>query len=139
MIVRFMSRSSLAIAAALIASVSATAVLGPADAQQAGLEGSWSGNGQIVFPTGEREAARCKASFRKAGGNTYGMNAVCATASTKVVQQAQLEQMTNNNYRGEFQNPEYGITGQIRIKLQGSTLSASLEGGGGRAEFNLSK
>jgi hypothetical protein len=139
MIARFMSHSSLTVVAAILAGVTATAVLAPADAQQAGLEGSWSGNGLIVFPSGEKEAARCKASFRKAGGNTYGMNAVCATASTKVVQHAQLEQSTANSYRGEFQNPEYGITGSIRIKLQGSSLSASLEGGGGRAEFNLSK
>ena len=67
------------------------------------------------------------------------MSAVCATASAKIVQNAQIQEVANNRFRGEFQNPEYGISGSIRIVLNGSRLQAALDGGGGTAEFNLSK
>lgn len=103
------------------------------------LEGSWSGSGKIFFPSGETEVARCKANFKKQGGESYGMNAICATASARVVQTANISRLTANRFSGEFNNPDYGITGKIRITVSGSRMSAALEGGGGKAEFSLSK
>jgi hypothetical protein len=73
--------------------------------QGANLEGSWSGGGQIVFPSGETEKARCRASFR----------------------------------RSEFFNQEFGLSGSIRITVNGNSLNASLTGGGGSASFSLSR
>lgn len=119
--------------------VAGALALPAAEAEQAGLEGSWSGGGHIVLPSGERERARCRASFRRHGSNTYGMSATCATASTRVQQSAQIQHVSGNRYRGEFFNQEYGISGSVRITVSGNRLNASLSGGGGSAEFSLSR
>jgi hypothetical protein len=109
----------------------------PAAAQD--LTGSWGGGGKIVFPSGETERARCRASFRRQGGNSFAMSAVCATASARVQQTAEVTRVTANVYRGEFFNQEHGIAGSIRITLRGDRLNASLSGGGGSAVFSLSR
>ena len=67
------------------------------------------------------------------------MNAVCATASARVAQSAQLARISANRFAGEFYNPEYSISGSISITVQGNRMSASLSGGGGSAHFNLSR
>ena len=110
----------------------------PASAQS--IAGSWAGAGTIIYPSGERERARCRATFRHSGGGGVAMHAVCATASVRVTQNAALSQLTNSTYSGEFTNTEYGIQGSIRIKLHSrSKMSASLSGGGGSAQFSLNR
>lgn len=111
----------------------------PAGSQSVSLEGSWSGGGMVVFPSGERERARCRASFRRQSENRFGMNAVCATASARVAQTAAITRVSGNRFAGEFQNAEYGISGSIRLTVHGNSLSASLNGGGGTAHFELSR
>ena len=108
-------------------------------AEPASLEGSWSGSGTVTFPSGGKEAARCRASFKRSGSDSYAMNALCATPSGKVAQTAQLDRVTANRFAGAFQNAEYGITGQINIVVRGNSLSAALNGGGATASFSLSK
>ena len=104
-----------------------------------GLEGSWSGGGHIVLPSGDKERARCRASFRRQGGKSYGMSATCATASTRVQQTAEITHVAGNRYRGEFFNQEYGISGSVRLTVNGNRIEASLSGGGGSAEIALSR
>jgi len=109
----------------------------PAAAQS--LVGSWAGGGTITYPSGERESARCRATFQTVGGGGVSMRAICATPSIRVVQNAALSRLTGSTYSGEFYNTEYGISGSIRIKVQGNRLNASLAGGGGSAQFNLNR
>jgi hypothetical protein len=110
-----------------------------AKAQSSGLSGSWGGGGQIVFPSGERERARCRASFHSQGRKGYRMNAVCATSSARVQQVAHIRHVGGNVYRGDFFNEEHGITGTVRIQVRGNRLDASLAGGGGSAAFVLKR
>ena len=124
---------------ALTASLALIALTNAASAAAEGLSGSWHGSGSVVLPSGATEKARCKVSFSKQGGKSYGMNAVCASSSAKASQTATLEQVGANKYSGEFNNAEYGVTGSINITVNGSSLSAALQGGGGSAFFNLSR
>ncbi len=126
-------------ASVLAAGALSFAGLPEANSQGASLEGSWSGGGQIVFPSGEKEQARCRANFRRQGGDSFDMSATCATASAKVQQSAAVTRVSGDRYRGEFHNTEFGITGSIRITISGNRLNASLNGGGGSAEFSLSR
>ena len=107
--------------------------------QQASLEGTWNGTGTVIFPSGERERARCRATFQRQSSSRFGMNAVCATASARVAQSAQLARTSANRFSGEFYNAEYSFSGSIAITVQGNRLSASLVGGGGTAHFNLTR
>lgn len=115
------------------------ALLPTAPAHAQSLAGSWSGSGVVVFPSGERERARCRATFSATGGGGFSMSAVCATPSTRVSQTAELTRITSTAYSGEFFNSEFGVGGAIRIRLDGRRLSASLSGGGGSAQFSLSR
>lgn len=108
----------------------------PAAAQS--IVGSWSGSGTIIFPSGETERARCRATFRNAGGGV-SMHGVCATASARVSQSASLSRLTSTSYSGEFFNTEFNISGSIRIRMQGNKLNASLNGGGATAQFVLGR
>ncbi len=67
------------------------------------------------------------------------MNATCATASTRVQQTARITHISGNRFRGEFFNQEHGISGSVRITVNGNRLEASLSGGGGTAEFSLGR
>lgn len=113
------------------------AAAGPAAAE--GLSGAWSGSGSVVLPSGDSEKARCKVSFRKTGGKSYGMDAVCASSSTRVSQTATLEQVSANRYAGDFTNNEFNVSGSINVTINGNSLNASLKGGGASAYFNLSR
>jgi hypothetical protein len=126
-------------AGAIGMAVTAGIVPDKAVAEGPSLEGAWSGGGRIVFPSGESERARCRASFRRQGGESFGMSAVCATPSTRVQQSAEITRVSANRYRGEFFNAEFGLSGSIRIIVNGDSMDASLSGGGGSAEFNLSR
>lgn len=121
------------LAAALLAS---GAVGGAAVAGGRSLAGSWSGGGVVTLPSGATERARCRATFHGSGSH-YSMDAVCATASTRVAQTAKLRQVSASRFTGEFFNPDYNVSGSIRINLSGDSLSASLDGGGGSGRFNL--
>jgi hypothetical protein len=111
----------------------------PAAAQASSLEGSWNGGGNVRFSSGKSERARCRASFSKRGANSYSMSAVCATASGRAEQTAQLTRSGANRYTGNFQNSEYGISGSISVTVNGNSLNASLSGGGGSASLNLNR
>ncbi len=123
----------------IVAAACLLAASGPVASEPAGLEGSWSGGGTVVLPSGERERARCRASFRRQGGNSFAMNATCATASTRISQSAALNRTSANRYSGEFYNPEYAVGGSIAIVVSGNKLTATLSGGGGSALFHLSR
>lgn len=129
------------IAGAAAAGAVCVVVLAKPDAvaQQPGLEGSWSGSGTVIFPSGASETARCRASFQKRGGDQFAMNAVCASTSGRVAQTAQVQRVSNTRFSGEFYNAEYGVGGSINITLRGNSLSASLDGGGASASLSLSR
>lgn len=122
------------LAAVLLAAGAAGAVAG----ERGDLAGSWSGGGTVTLPSGATERARCRATFHRAGGH-YSMNAICATASTRVAQTASLRQVGPSRFAGEFFNPDYNVSGSIRVSLSGDSLNAALEGGGGAGHFHLSR
>jgi hypothetical protein len=109
-----------------------------ADAQAISIAGAWSGNGTVTLPSGSSEKVRCQATFRQSG-NSASMSATCASPSTRVKQTAELSRVAANRFSGDFNNPEYGITGSIRIVVNGNTLNASMSGGGGSAIISLSR
>ena len=110
-----------------------------AHSQQAGLEGSWSGGGRVVLPSGDSERARCRATFRRQSANAFGMSAQCATASARVAQTASLRRVGANRFHGDFYNAEYSVSGTISITVNGNRLNASLNGGGGSAYLSMSR
>jgi hypothetical protein len=105
----------------------------------AGLEGSWTGGGSVSFASGARERARCRAHYRRAGANSYTVNATCATASGRAEQTATLRRVGENRYSGSFYNSEYAISGVIHVVVRGATQTVRLFSDSGSAIFNLTR
>ena len=80
--------------------------------QPATLDGTWNGGGTVILPTGDRERARCRATFKTRSANKFS---------------------------GELYNPEYAVSGSIVIVVRGTRLTASVSGGGGMAQFTLTR
>lgn len=134
---RFRARDVLAGLAALgaVAATGATAGV----AADARIEGAWSGGGNVVFASGDRERARCRASFSAQSAKTYRMHAVCATQSARVEQTATVRRVSADSFSGQFHNPEYNASGSIHITVHGSKLDASLRGDGGSASLRFTR
>lgn len=133
------------LSAALVAGIALIGLPDAGHAQAAkkkpagGLEGSWSGGGSVLFPSGAREQARCRAQYRRAGSTSYTLNATCATASGRAAQTATLRRVSDNKYQGNFYNNEYGITGVIHVIVSGSSQTVRLISDSGSALFRLNR
>jgi hypothetical protein len=101
------------------------------------LAGSWSGGGWVSFSTGTKEKARCRATYSRAGKNSYNLHATCATSSGKASQTATVHQVTASRYRGSFYNSDYNVRGTIRVVVSGSSQKVSLSGDGASASLSL--
>ena len=131
--------SRAALSALAFASLAALGAVGPSVAEPAGLTGSWSGGGWVMFSTGNKEKARCHASYSRMSGDTYALSATCATSSGKASQTATVYKVADGRYRGSFFNQEYNLRGTIRVAVHGSSQSVSLAGEGASASLSLSR
>jgi hypothetical protein len=94
------------------------------------LAGAWSGGGSVVYNTGSKEKARCRAKFNKIGSSSYAMSATCATASGKVDQSATLRKTGSNSYN---------VSGSIRVTVSGNSQNVSMSSDAGTASFSMSR
>lgn len=103
------------------------------------LEGTWSGSGTVTYASsGDKERARCRATFRKATANSYSVSGSCATQSGKASQTAEVFKLTENRYRGNFYNQEFDISGTMSVIVRGRSLTATLTSSTGTGVLNLS-
>jgi hypothetical protein len=128
----------------LVAALAVNALPSAANAQAkkvsvASLEGSWSGGGTVLFASGAKEQARCRAQYSSAGKNSYTLNATCATASGRAAQTATVRRVGENKYSGRFYNSEYSISGVIHIVVRGASQTVRLISDSGSAFFNLNR
>jgi len=122
-----------ALASALTVSVTASA---EARGEGGSIAGSWSGGGTVVYSSGQRERAHCRASYSGGGGSVM-MSGNCATPSGSVFQSARLRRVGANSYAGSFFNSQYNTSGSIYVTVHGSTQSVSLRSSAGSASLTL--
>jgi hypothetical protein len=67
------------------------------------------------------------------------MTATCATSDVRVTQTASLDRTGPNQFIGDFFNSDFGVSGTIKITLNGNTLTAALNGDKGSAIMSLSR
>jgi hypothetical protein len=129
--------AALAACGAVLATFNVAAPVQAAPAAE--LSGTWSGSGTVALANGAREKVRCRANYTHTGGRTYAMAATCATAAAKVSQTAILSQNTQNRFGGTFYNPEFGVTGRIRVIVSGKRQTIYLTGSAGNATFSMAR
>lgn len=109
------------------------------EAKAADLSGHWRGGGRVQFPSGSVEQASCRATYSRAGSNSYWVDATCATASGRAQQTATVRRVGENRYHGQFHNAEYDITGVISITVSGNSQSVRLTSSSASAFLRLSR
>lgn len=122
----------LPLAAVLVAGTYSTT-----SADAGGLAGSWRGSGWVILSSGKKERARCRASYSPTSGKSYTLKASCATSSAKATQTATLTEVSKNRFRGSFYNPEFNVSGTIRVVLKGRSQSVTLKGDGATATIQM--
>jgi hypothetical protein len=122
-----------ALASALTVSVTSSA---EARGEGGSIAGSWSGGGTVVYASGQRERAHCRASY-SGGGSSVMMSGGCATPSGSVFQSARLRRVGANSYAGSFFNSQYNTAGTIHVTVHGNTQSVSLRSSAGSANLTL--
>ena len=122
-----------ALASALTVSVTSSA---EARGEGGSIAGSWSGGGTVVYASGQRERAHCRASY-SGGGSSVMMSGGCATPSGSVFQSARLRKVGANSYAGSFFNTQFNASGSIHVTVHGNTQSVSLHSGAGSASLTL--
>lgn len=128
----------LAALAAVLAAAGVASVPAGASAQ-AKLDGAWSGGGSVIFPSGARERASCRAHFRRAGRSSYSVRATCATPSGRASQTATVHLIGNNRYQGRFYNSEYDFSGTISIVVRGNSQSVYLSSSTASASLRFTR
>jgi hypothetical protein len=131
-----LSGRKLAFALVPLSLLAASAASAPSIADP-GLAGSWGGGGWVSFSNGKKEKARCRATYHRAGKDTYKLQATCATSSGKASQTATVYHVSGSRYRGSFYNVDYNVRGTIRVVVSGASQQVSLAGDGASASLSL--
>ena len=103
------------------------------------LAGSWTGGGVVVYATGSRERAKCRAFYRPRSDASVMLVATCATPSGSVTQTAQLRKSGAHSYAGTFFNSQYSLSGSIRVIVTGTSQVVRLISSSGSALFTLAR
>lgn len=110
----------------------------PAFADPPGLSGSWKGGGTWTYASGEKESARCRATFKPSGKSAYEISGTCATQSG-TVSQTGFVRGSGGSYRGTFYNPEFDTSGKISISVSGGSQVVRLSSTKGTGVIRLSR
>jgi len=110
-----------------------------ARSQGAAMSGLWSGGGIVVYPSGSRERARCRAHYSAESELHVAVDASCATPSGAVSQRARLRKTGENSYAGTFFNSQYNFAGSISVVVHGNSQSVILRSSNGTASLTLAR
>lgn len=122
-----------------LAAAAALAFPGPGSAQSVALEGTWSGSGYVATDAGQREQVKCRVRYVKETANVFAVSAVCASTSVKITQTGSISRVAENRYVGDFHNPEFDISGRVRVVVSGGQQTVTLSSSRGNGSLSLSR
>lgn len=124
------SLGCMAIAAGIAFGATTTGSEAVAEAPFAGLNGTWSGGGQIRLSGGSTEALKCKAYYTpKESGTSVGMAIRCASPSNKIELRATL-MFQGGRVTGSWEERTFNAMGEVSGSAAGNRLNLSIVGGG---------
>lgn len=103
------------------------------------LDGEWRGSGTVQVTNGNRERVTCRVSYSRQSSRVYGFHAVCASTSVRVIQNGVVSQASANSYVGTTHNPEYNVSGRIRIVVSGGSQTVTVRADQGSGRIVLRK
>jgi hypothetical protein len=103
------------------------------------LEGTWSGSGYVAPKSGARDSVRCRVRFSRQSSKVFSVQATCSSATTNIVQTGEVLEVSAGRYAGDFYNPQYDISGRIRIQMSGNHQTVNFSGAQGQGRLTLTK
>lgn len=110
-----------------------------AAAQGVSIEGSWSGGGYAMTAAGQRERVKCRVRYTRETADVFGVHAVCASTSVKLVQTGTVSRAGAGRFVGDFHNAEFDVAGRVRIVVSGSKQTVTLSSAQGTGSLTLSR
>ena len=115
----------------LAASLVAAAWSGPALAQSpfAGLDGAWTGSGQVRLENGSKERLSCRAYYTpKDSGAGLGMAIRCASQSYSIEVRSTLR-YEQGRVTGSWEERSFNAAGNLSGRASGGNLNLTITGG----------
>lgn len=103
------------------------------------LDGTWAGNGYVVPKSGERQSVRCRVRYAKQSSTVFSVSATCASSTTNVVQTGEVLEVGGGRYVGDFYNPQYDISGRVRVQVTGNRQTVTFSGAQGQGALSLTR
>jgi hypothetical protein len=125
--------------ATIVVAAFAVAVFTSSQVRADPLEGTWSGGGYVEPKDGTRESVRCRITYNRHTSTVYRVTALCASTSTKVHQTGEVLRVNANRYVGDFYNPDYDISGRVRVSISGSQQTVTFSSKRGSGSVTLTK
>lgn len=135
----FIARRFLRVSACLVAISAAGLTVAANSANAASLQGSWIGKGYVSPKEGARESVTCRISYSQESGKVYGVKATCASPSANIRQTGEVLMVNPNLFVGDFYNPQYDLSGRVRVTISGSSQTVTFSGDHGSGRINLTK
>ena len=111
-----------------------------ASAQAKGLDGQWNGFGTAKLASSDKtENFRCKVTYNRETSKVFGVRAVCANPSIRIIQTGRVLKVRENTYKGELFNEAYGLKGIVRIVVNGREQKVTLTAEEGYGTLTLKK
>lgn len=117
--------------------LAAVAGAGPALADP--LAGSWRGSGYVQPSSSARERVTCRITYTKQTAKVYKVSARCASKSESIRQSGEVLKVSETRYVGDFYNPQFDVSGRVKVTVNGSKQTVTFSGKAGRGTLTLSK
>lgn len=101
------------------------------------LAGTWSGGGYVQPKNGQREKVSCRVTYKRESAKVYGVRATCASTSAKIQQTGEVLHVSGNRYVGDFYNPQFDVSGRVRVLISGSSQTVTFSGASGSGSMTL--
>ena len=115
-----------------------TLLLAP-QAKAISLDGHWLGQGTATLASGKTERFRCRVTYNAVSAQAFGVRAVCANPSIKIIQTGQVLRVRANTYVGEFRNDAYDVGARVRVIVRGERQFVTLSASEGTGRLDLKR
>lgn len=115
-----------------------SAVLTPAQAAPATLEGNWSGSGTISHRRSV-DPVHCRVSYTRSGSKTFTFTSTCATDTGRYELAGSVASSGGNRYTGSVFSGEHHESGKVLLFQRGNSLSVTVTSRRGSAKLALSR
>ena len=122
----------------LLSFILLSTMLGTANADPGGLEGSWSGSGTATHRN-RVDRLVCRVHFVRVEQKSYRVSSQCSTEDRRYDQTGRVTSVGGNRYTGWVLNEQFNERGDVQMSQRGSRLSVTVQSRRGTASLTLSR